>query len=203
MSHRLAAASTPAPAGAVSWAEMAGHRSYLVRFARQRLMDPALAEDLVHDVFEAVASGRAAFGGRAALRSWLVGILKHKVIDQLRQRQREVALAADEGSEDDAMEALLFRADGHYASPPAEWGNPEQDLSSRQFMAVLEACTDKLPATMGRVFLMREWLELSSEEICKELQLTPTNLYVQLHRARMRLRECLQLNWFGNRPAAA
>lgn len=183
--------------------ELAEHRGYLLRFARLQLRNDAWAEDAVSETLLAALAKPQSFGNRSQLKTWLVGILKHKVIDQLRQRQREVALAADEGSEDDALEALLFRADGHYASPPAEWGNPEQDLSSRQFMAVLEACTDKLPAAMGRVFLMREWLELSSEEICKELQLTPTNLYVQLHRARMRLRECLQLNWFGNRPTAA
>ncbi len=84
-----------------------------------------------------------------------------------------------------------------YVEPPADWGNPEQNLHSRQFFAVLEACTDKLPPAMGRVFLMREWLELSCDEICNELQITATNLYVQLHRARLRLRECLELNWFG------
>ncbi|WP_374666524.1 sigma-70 family RNA polymerase sigma factor [Ramlibacter sp.] len=183
--------------------ELAEHRGYLLRFARLQLRNDAWAEDAVSETLLAALAKPQSFGNRSQLKTWLVGILKHKVIDQLRQRQREVALAADEGSEDEALEALLFRADGHYAAPPAEWGNPEQDLSSRQFMAVLEACTEKLPAAMGRVFLMREWLELSSEEICKELQLTPTNLYVQLHRARMRLRECLQLNWFGNRPNAA
>ena len=183
--------------------ELAEHRGYLLRFARLQLRNDAWAEDAVSETLLAALAKPQSFGNRSQLKTWLVGILTHKVIDQLRQRQREVALAADEGSEDDALEALLFRADGHYAAPPAEWGNPEQDLSSRQFMAVLEACTEKLPAAMGRVFLMREWLELSSEEICKELQLTPTNLYVQLHRARMRLRECLQLNWFGNRPNAA
>ena len=100
----------------------------------------------------------------------------------------------------DPLDDMAFKVDGHYAEKPAEWGNPEQDLNSRQFFEVLEACTDKLPAVQGRLFLMREWLELSSEEICKELALTPTNLYVQLHRARLRLRECLELNWFA-RPA--
>ena len=90
----------------------------------------------------------------------------------------------------------------HFAERPADWGNPEQDLDNRQFMSILEACTEKLPPAQGRLFLMREWLEMGSEEICKELSLTPTNLYVQLHRARLRLRECLELNWFGNRSAA-
>jgi RNA polymerase sigma-70 factor (TIGR02943 family) len=94
------------------------------------------------------------------------------------------------------LELLNFKADGHFVETPADWGNPEQQTSSRQFFEILEACTEKLPAVQGRLFLMREWLELSSEEICKELDLTPTNLYVQLHRARLRLRECLEMNWF-------
>jgi len=99
------------------------------------------------------------------------------------------------------MDYIAFKADGHFADVPADWGNPEQDLNSRQFFTVLETCAAKLPANQGRLFLMREWLELSSEEICKELQLTPTNLYVLLHRARLRLRECLDVNWFAKDPA--
>lgn len=180
-----------------TWPELIPHRGELVRYARRKLMDPSLAEDLVHDVFEAVATGRAAFGGRSALRTWLVGILKHKVVDVLRVQGREVALGQGEDDETDPLEHMAFHADGHFQEAPADWGNPEQDLRTRQFLAVLEACTDKLPPTQGRLFLMREWLELSSEEICKTLSLTPTNLYVQLHRARLRLRECLELNWFA------
>jgi RNA polymerase sigma-70 factor (ECF subfamily) len=176
-------------------------RPQLMRFARAQLRNDAWAEDAVSETMLAALAKPQSFGNRSQLKTWLVGILKHKVIDILRQRQREVSLADDEGDGSEELEALMFKADGHYASPPAEWGNPEQDLNSRQFFAVLEACAEKLPAAMGRVFLMREWLEMSSEEICKELQLTPTNLYVQLHRARLRLRECLELNWFGSRAA--
>ena len=125
-------------------------------------------------------------------------ILKHKVIDALRHHSREIStspLSDDDAS--DPMDYIAFKADGHFQESPADWGNPEQEISSHQFFEVLEACTAQLPAMQGRLFLMREWLELSSEEICKELQLTPTNLYVQLHRARLRLRECLTLNWFA------
>lgn len=181
--------------------QLADHRGYLLRFARLQLRNDAWAEDAVSETLLAALAKPQAFANRSQLKTWLVGILKHKVVDILRQRQREVALNPDDGSDDDALEALLFKADGHFAAAPSDWGNPEQDLASRQFFQVLEACTEKLPATMGRVFLMREWLELSSDEICKELQLTPTNLYVQLHRARLRLRECLALNWFAQRPA--
>lgn len=178
--------------------QLVAQRSYLMRFARLQLRNDAWAEDAVSETLLAALSKPQAFEARSQLKTWLVGILKHKIIDFLRSRKREVCLASD--SEDDGadpLELMAFRADGHFAEQPAEWGDPEQDLKSRQFFAVLEACTDKLPAVQGRLFLMREWLELSSEEICKELALTPTNLYVQLHRARLRLRECLELNWFA------
>ena len=181
--------------------QLAEHRGYLLRFARLQLRNDAWAEDAVSETMLAALSKPQSFGNRSQLKTWLVGILKHKVIDILRQRQREVALTDNGGDGSEELEGLMFKADGHYANRPADWGDPEQDLSSRQFFAVLEACAEKLPAAMGRVFLMREWLELSSGEICKELQLTPTNLYVQLHRARLRLRECLELNWFGKRTA--
>jgi RNA polymerase sigma-70 factor (TIGR02943 family) len=182
--------------------QLAEHRTYLLRYARLQLRNDAWAEDAVSETLLAALAKPQSFGNRSQLKTWLVGILKHKVIDVLRQRQREVALDPQDDDGGDELDNLAFRADGHFAQQPADWGDPEQSLRSRQFLTVLEACTDKLPAAMGRVFLMREWLEMSSEEICKELALTPTNLYVQLHRARLRLRECLELNWFGQRPAA-
>ena len=183
--------------------ELAEHRIYLLRFARLQLRNDTWAEDAVSETMLAALSKPQAFANRSQLKTWLVGILKHKVIDILRQRQREVVLTDDSGDGSDELDALMFKADGHFMTQPADWGDPEQDLNSRQFIAILEACTEKLPAAMGRVFLMREWLEMSSEEICKELRLTQTNLYVQLHRARLRLRECLEVNWFGNKSAAS
>jgi RNA polymerase sigma-70 factor (ECF subfamily) len=181
--------------------ELAQHRTYLLRFARLQLRNDAWAEDAVGETLLAAVAKPHSFGNRSQLKTWLVGILKHKVVDILRQRRREVQLADDDGDGSEELDALMFKADGHFAQVPADWGDPERELDSRQFFQVLEACTEKLPAAMGRVFLMREWLELESDEICKELQLTPTNLYVQLHRARLRLRECLELNWFGTRKA--
>jgi len=178
--------------------QVAEQQAYLMKFARLQLRNEAWAEDAVSETLLAALSKPQSFQARSQLKTWLVGILKHKVIDILRQRQREVVL--DEGSDDntvDPLDHMVFKKDGHFAEKPAEWGNPERDMQSRQFFAVLEACAEKLPPAQGRLFLMREWLELSSEDICKELSLTPTNLYVQLHRARLRLRECLELNWFG------
>jgi RNA polymerase sigma-70 factor (ECF subfamily) len=177
--------------------QIADLRSYLLKFARLQLRNEAWAEDAVSETLLAALAKPQSFGNRSQLKTWLVGVLKHKVVDALRQHSREVG-GLDCSDEDDAdpLDYIAFQADGHFVQAPAEWGNPEEQVRSKQFFEILEACTDKLPTVQGRLFLMREWLELSSEEICKELQLTPTNLYVQLHRARLRLRECLELNWF-------
>jgi len=103
----------------------------------------------------------------------------------------------DSDDEGDELDRLVFKADGHFANSPGDWGDPQQTLQQNQFFKVLDACVERLPPALGRLFLMREWLELSCEEVCKELSLTPTHLYVQLHRARLRLRECLNIHWFG------
>jgi RNA polymerase sigma-70 factor (TIGR02943 family) len=183
------------------------HRTYLLRFARLQLRNDAWAEDAVSDTLLAALAKPQAFENKSQLKTWLVGILKHKVIDVLRVQTREASINFEsDGDGNEELDALMFQKDGHFASPPLAWDagstslgdNPAQRLSAQQFFQVLEACTDKLPAAQGRIFLMREWLELSVDDICKELNLTSTNLYVQLHRARLRLRECLELNWFGN-----
>jgi len=190
----------PQPDAAPFEHQVADLRPYLIKFARLQLRNDAWAEDAVSETVLAAIARPQGFEQRSQLKTWLVGILKHKIIDALRHHRREVSSSgASDDEQADPLDDMAFRADGHYADKPADWGNPEQDLNSRQFFAVLEACTDKLPAVQARLFLMREWLELSSEDICKELSLTPTNLYVQLHRARLRLRECLELNWFAHK----
>lgn len=176
------------------------HRTDLLRYAKLQLRNDAWAEDVVSEVFIVALEKPEAFAGRSQVKTWLIGILKFKILDKFRENKREVALPeSDDESDSDMLEGLIFKADGHFATPPADWGSPEAGLNQKEFFIVLETCMEKLPAQLGRLFLMREWLELSSEEICKELKLTSTNFYVQLHRARLKLRECLDLNWFGNK----
>lgn len=177
--------------------QVAQARMYLLKFARLQLRNDAWAEDAVSETLVAALSKPQSFSGQSQLRTWLVGILKHKVLDILRERKREVTLSATADDEADPLNDMAFEPNGHFQQPPADWGNPHQDLQQRQFMAVLDACVNKLPASQGRLFLMREWLEMSTDDICKEMALSSTHLYVQLHRARLRLRECLELNWFG------
>lgn len=174
-------------------------RPQLLRYARSQLRNEAWAEDAVSDTLLAALEKPQAFAGASALKTWLVGILKHKLIDQLRRHAREATVLDCDDSED--MDALLFDETGHWRNTPVDWGDqPEALFGQRQFLAVLDACVEKLPGVQGRVFMMREWLELDSEEICKELAISTTNLWVLLHRARLRLRECLQLSWFGAAP---
>jgi RNA polymerase sigma-70 factor (ECF subfamily) len=174
-------------------------RPQLLRFARTQLRNEAWAEDAVSDTLLAALEKPLSFTGQSQLKTWLIGILKHKVIDQLRRHAREATvLDADDGAD---LDELLFEADGHWREAPRDWGDPEHALRERQFFDVLEACIEHLPGVQGRVFMMREWLELGSEEICKQLSITTTNLWVLLHRARLRLRDCLQQGWFDTRPS--
>jgi RNA polymerase sigma-70 factor (TIGR02943 family) len=175
-------------------------RQDLLRYAQLQLRNEAWAEDVVSETLLVALEKPDSFDNRSQLKTWLIGILKYKILDKFRHNKREVALPDDEDASDsDMLEGLLFKADGHFETPPNDWSDPQSQLNRQEFFAVLEACMEKLPAQLGRLFLMREWLELSSEEICKELSLTSTNFYVQLHRARLRLRECLDINWFGHK----
>jgi RNA polymerase sigma-70 factor (TIGR02943 family) len=176
-------------------------RPQLLRYARSQLRNDAWAEDAVSDSLLAALEKPRSFAGQSQLKTWLVGILKHKVIDQLRRHSRECTILSDDDDTD--IDELLFAADGHWRDAQNDWGNPEQALGQRQFFEVLEACMARLPPVQGRVFMMREWLELGTEEICKELSITSTNLWVLLHRARLRLRDCLQQGFFAGRPTSA
>jgi RNA polymerase sigma-70 factor (ECF subfamily) len=175
-------------------------RPQLMRFAQAQLRNVAWAEDAVSETVLAALAKPQAFAGQSQLKTWLVGILKHKLIDQIRRHSREVSATTDDDEQD--VDGLLFREDGAWREAPAEWGDPEATLGRREFFEVLEVCMEALPGVQGRIFMMREWLELDTPEICKELGITATNAWVLLHRARLRLQMCLQERWFGRRPAA-
>ncbi|CAM2139249.1 RNA polymerase sigma-70 factor, ECF subfamily [Pararobbsia alpina] len=181
-------------------------RAQLLKFARIQLRNDTLADDVVQETLIALVEAPERFEGKSSLKTYAIGILKHKIIDALRAGAREVSLTpADDDDERDDMSHLdaLFDRTGHWRDAPRDWADPDTQLQRKQFFEVLEACVERLPAKVARIFMMREWLELDTDEICKELEITPTNAWVMLYRARMRLRECLNLNWFGQRPDAA
>ena len=179
-------------------------RPQLLRFAQLQLRDQARAEDAVQDALIAVLEQPGRYAGRSSLRTYVTGILKFKIIDAIRSSSREqavddVAARADAAAEDEAIDSL-FLPDGHTRDMPTQWGDPDRLFEQQDFFRVLEVCVDKLPAQSARIFMMREWLEFDTEEICTELAVTSANVWVVLYRARLRLRECLDLNWFG-KPA--
>ncbi|MGZ3184316.1 MAG: sigma-70 family RNA polymerase sigma factor [Telluria sp.] len=177
-------------------------RPVLVKFAYLQLRNETLAEDAVQDALVAVLEQPDRFAGQSSLRTYVTGILKYKIIDNLRAATREKQIdVADGESEADFVDSL-FIADGHTRDMPRDWGDPDRTLEQKDFFRVLEVCLEKLPAKTARVFMMREWLELDTDEICKELAITSSNAWVLLYRARLRLRECLDLNWFGRAETA-
>ncbi|MDE2369666.1 MAG: sigma-70 family RNA polymerase sigma factor [Burkholderiales bacterium] len=175
----IAATAPSHPAATVAWSELAPQRDYLVRYARRRLLDPALAEDLVHDVFEAVASGRALFGGRSALRSWLVAVLKHKIVDLVRERVGYDSL--DAAGDDDG--------DGGTATPELACPQPRPDevAEQRERLAQTLARIAALPEHLRRAVELRLLADADSDAVCRELSISESNLYVRLHRARCAL----------------
>ena len=178
-------------------AQLETHRSYLMRVAKLQLRDEARAEDVVQETMLAALSG-SSFSGKSSLKTWLTGILKHKIVDAIRRKQKEPLLAStfDDECNIENLDGLFRGPFTSWDNPPSEWGDPEQALNRSQFFDIMDFCLEKLPPNTARVFMMREVMELESEEICKELTITANNLWVILYRARVSLRECLEKNWF-------
>lgn len=173
------------------------HRPVLLRFAMLQLRNRAQAEDAVQETLVAAIQGAKSFAGKSSVRTWLVGILKHKIVDHIRRSRREEPLELPNAETSLEDFDILYKEDGHYASAPAEWGDPETALSQRKFFETLERCLEGLPKNTARVFMMREVMGMETDEICKELAITATNCWVLLYRARMALRVCLGERWFG------
>ncbi len=181
---------------------VAQHRDYLYRYALLHLRDANRAEDVVQETLLAAMENQERFSGRSSLRTWLTGILKHKIIDVFRRQAREAPLEPGGDVESDEEFADLYfdkqRTD-HWHTFPQTWGDPERSLEEKRFWEVFDQCSKQMPAQIARAFYMREIMGLETEEICKELSITATNCWVMLYRARMSLRQCLELRWFSAR----
>lgn len=182
-----------------------GLRRDLLRFAELQLRDRHQAEDVVQETLAAALSQREQFRAHASVKTWVIGILKHKILDVFRQRtqRREVAIEDATASQHDIHGHFDDRGHWDEATRPAEWGDPHEALSSRQFLTVLEACLYRLPENPARVFMMREVLGLETREICGEMGITDNHCGVLLHRARLALRACLSERWFTAKEVPA
>jgi len=181
--------------------ELNALRPDLLRFARLQLRDAGAAEDAVQETLLAALTGSHSFESRSSYKTWLIAILRNKIIDFIRGQSREVAASslADDEAGDDLLSESLFDRRGHWQAEarPGRWADPEASFEQQQFWAVFEACLDYLPAKTARVFMMREFLGFDTDEICKETGISSSNCWVVLHRARMGLRTCLETKWFA------
>lgn len=176
--------------------EIGALRADLLRIANLQLRDAHLAEDVVQETLLAALNATSAYAGRAAVKTWLVGILKHKVIDALRLRIRAPKNVTDLAVEMSAESVdALFDDTGTWRARPREWDDPSHGLGQHDFDRVLERCLKKLPDLNAQVFVLREVFELEADEVCSLAAITRNHLNVLLYRARMSLRHCIDLHW--------
>ena len=180
--------------------EVESHRGYMLRFAMAKLRDADQAEECVQEALLAALDGIGSFSGQSTLRTWLTSILKFKIIDFQRRaisdRAHFASAPQDGDSADPEWFDKLFDDTGHWQPRLSAWANPDGALEQKQFFEIFERCMDKLPPAASRVFFMREVMGADTDEICKEEDITASNCWVMLHRARLALRECLDRNWF-------
>lgn len=176
------------------------HGAALYKYALMHTRDEHKAEEAVQETLLAALQSRDRFTGGASPRTWLIGILKHKIMDMFRRDVREVQLEPSDAEAylDDEEVDALFVPNGHWQNKPSDWGNPEELLERGQLMIILQRCLDALPPRLARLFMLREVMEENSAHICQELAITPTNLWTMLYRARLGLRQCLDKSWVGN-----
>jgi RNA polymerase sigma-70 factor (ECF subfamily) len=180
-----------------SWVDQYG--DFLYHFTLSRIKDPSIAEDLVQETFLAALKARKNFQGRSTARTWLVAILKHKIVDHIRKQVRE--------HRSDKVESILnttapvdssFTDEGDWQIRPSKWAiDPMKLYEQKEFMDILYHCLGELPERHAEAFMMREIDGLSTEELCKLLNISATNSWVMLYRARMWLRRCLENSWLG------
>ncbi|MEP6847356.1 MAG: sigma-70 family RNA polymerase sigma factor [Acidobacteriota bacterium] len=177
------------------------HGDYLFRYAVVRLRDEAQAEDAVQETLLAAIQTLGSYGGKSTERTWLTGILKHKIIDHYRKSSREVPLNPSE-TDLSEFDPLFERQDDfkdHWSDTlsPRIWNRPpDEALQENEFFGVLQSCLTKLPERVANVFSLREMNGLEAGEICEILALSANNFWVMMHRARMSLRRCIEINWF-------
>jgi RNA polymerase sigma-70 factor (ECF subfamily) len=173
------------------------HGDVLFGYALARVRDRQVAEDIVQETLVSAFRARESFSGKSSERTWLVGILKHKIHDYYRKHYRErETLEKTPNPDDERFIEGQFDRWSHWKHKPAAWRSPESALEEKEFWKVLRQCIDALPTRLGDAFSLRVLDGLETDSICKILDITTTNLGVMLHRARISLRRCLEENWF-------
>ena len=184
-------------AAATRVSELCGLRPYLMRVALSRVRDREIAEDVVQETLACAWKGSESFARRSTLRTWVTGILLHKVTDAFRALGREPSHAAIDHHETD--DDARFHDDGSWRAPVTAWSDPELALDCGRFRDEFEAQLGKLPPRQARAYMLRELQGLEPGEVCEAMGISEANLHVLLHRARLALRESLDREWFSRR----
>lgn len=177
------------------WVDLYGNNMY--RYALARVSDPETAQDLVQEALVAAIQSYGRFQGRSSIKTWLIAILKRKIVDHYRRASnRQIT---------DDIEAVannvdkMFNGTGHWRVFPNEWTiKPDVAFEQQEFMDVLYKCISALPARLAEIFMLREFDEMSTKLICERLEISESNSWVMLYRARMQLRQCLETNWLDD-----
>jgi RNA polymerase sigma-70 factor (ECF subfamily) len=183
--------------------QLNNHRTILLRYALLQLRDEAIAEDAVQETLLAALQAGDSFRSESAVRTWLCGILKHKIADHYRAAKKHYSLEESTGSDEEgpnaALEQLIFNGKGHWIGAPSAWKNPDHALEQNEFWLVFEWCQKNLPEQHARAFILREMVGLDTEDICQDMNISHSACRVYLHRARLGLRECLEQRWFNTK----
>lgn len=178
------------------------HGDVLFKYAVVRTRDASIAEEIVQETLLAALQSYDKFAGESSERTWLIGILKHKIIDHYRRVSRLSAYQPE--TEANLEHPEIFQQSGEWVDHfnfeigPCEWQMPpDKAVEQAEFWAAFTHCLTGLPPRIASAFSLRELEQLSSEEICKVLEISTTNLWVMLHRARAHLRYCLEKKWFA------
>lgn len=179
---------------------LADHGRALFKYAYSRVHDTDAAEEIVQETLLAAWRGRGGFAGKSSERTWLIGILKHRIADHWRsvRRHRRTTKSLEALGVVDKHEGLSQQANEHHGTnTPSSWLRPDVGLEQRQFWRIIADCIAALPPSQARAFRLCELDGLETAEICQILDIAPSNLWVMLHRARVRMREQLERRGFG------
>ncbi|MDI5921452.1 sigma-70 family RNA polymerase sigma factor [Halomonas sp. LR5S13] len=178
-------------------------RPRLVSFALMHLRDRSQAEDAVQEAMMSAIEKNESFAGRSGYETWVFGILKYKILDAMRVQKRHGRWQPLEDEDDDDAIDRQFQQNGRWqeSARPSSWGEPEAAFETEHFWQVFDACMIALPENAARVFSLRELMGLSTDDICRELDIKENNCWVILHRARLRLRACIEKGWLKEETA--
>jgi len=176
------------------------HGDALYKYAFMRVRNEATAEDLVQETLLAAIQAIKTYQGQSSERTWLIGILKHKLMDYFRKAAREIQFEDDEQI-NELVDAQSYNERGQLNIEIKNWSQPEKALEQDEFWNTIYSCVDNLPQRFATIFLLREVDGFETDELCKTLDMSPSNLWTTLSRIRKKMQQCLDANWF-NRTGA-